>query len=232
MTRRLFAAAAGAAAALALTVLPASGASAHDYLVSTDPAADSTAAAPIDSVTLTFSAPVLDLTGDGGGTLLVVTGADGRHFETGCAAVAGTTITAPVSLGAPGQYTVTYQAVSSDGHTVSDSYGFRYEPPAGTPAASGSAATPCGATASPTPEPTMTTQATTEPAPVATDTASTPQPTKTSEDTSLPLVIGIGIAIAVLVAAAVIVVILTARRKAPQGEEPDTDTDTNADPRS
>jgi copper resistance protein C len=120
MKRRLLTAVAGAAAAIVLAVLPAAGASAHDYLVSTDPAADSTVTTPIGSVTLTFNAPVLDLSGDGTGTLLIVTGPDAaaRHFETGCAAVSGSTITAPVSLGVGGRYTVTYQAVSSDGHTV------------------------------------------------------------------------------------------------------------------
>lgn len=224
MIRRFFAVAAGAAAALALTVIPATGASAHDYLVSSDPTADSTVTAPLDTVTLTFNAPVLDLTGDGSGTLLIVTGADGRHFETGCAAVAGAVISTPVALGGSGAYTVTYQAVSSDGHTVSNSYGFIYDAPAGTPAASGSAATPCGATSTPTPEPTVTTLATTEPGSTATDSASTPQPTQTSDDSSTPLVIGIGIAIAVLVAAAVVVIILTARRKAPQGEQTDEAT--------
>ncbi|AGW40325.1 hypothetical protein O159_00460 [Leifsonia xyli subsp. cynodontis DSM 46306] len=128
MNRRLL-----AAAALALIVLPVTGAAAHDYLISNDPAADSTVTAPIGSVTLTFNAPVLDLSGDGTGTLITVTGpdSDSRHFETGCVTVSGSTISAPVSLGNGGRYTVTYQAVSSDGHTVSDSYAFAYQPPAG-----------------------------------------------------------------------------------------------------
>ncbi|AAT88148.1 conserved hypothetical protein [Leifsonia xyli subsp. xyli str. CTCB07] len=167
-------------------------------------------------MTLTFNAPALNLTG--AGALLTVTGPDGgsQHFETGCAAISGSTISAPVSLGIGGRYTVTYQAVSSDGHTVSNSYAFAYQPPPGSAAAAGSATTLCGATAALAgPEPTA--HATTEPAPAATDTASTLQPAKASDENALGLVIGIAIAIVVLALAAVVVV-LTAHRKTPASD--------------
>ena len=120
MSRRLLSAAAGVAAAIALAVVPAAAASAHDYLVSSDPAADSTVSSAVPTVSLTFNDRVLDLGGDGSGSLLTVTGPDGAgtHFETGCPTIADTVVSAPVALGSAGQYTVSYQVVSADGHTI------------------------------------------------------------------------------------------------------------------
>lgn len=225
MIRRALAATAGLAAAVAIALLPAVAASAHDYLVSSDPAADATVTAPPSAVTLTFNDRVLDLSGDGSSTLLTVTGPGTatRHFEIGCATVADRTVSSGVALGAAGSYTVTYQIVSADGHTVSNSYAFTYQPPAGTAEAPGTEATPCGAATAPASAP----PAASDPAsPEATSggadaqvTASTPQPTTTAGDSGLGLVIGIAIAIVVLALAGVLIVILTARRKPPVGPD-------------
>ncbi|UAJ79608.1 copper resistance protein CopC [Leifsonia sp. ZF2019] len=221
MMRRALAAAAGLAAALALAVLPAVAASAHDYLVSSDPAADATVTAPLSTVTLTFNDRVLDLAGDGSSTLLTVTGPDAatRHFETGCATVADRNVSAPVALGAAGSYTVTYQIVSADGHTVSNSYTFAYQPPAGTPEAAGSETTGCGAATAPaTATPAASDPGSPEPTAGGSEplvTASTPQPTQAANDSGLGLVIGIAIAIVVLAIAGVVIVVLTARRRPP-----------------
>lgn len=219
MSRRLLSAAAGVAAAIALAVAPAAAASAHDYLVSSDPASGSTVQSVAGSVTLTFNDRVLDLGGTGSGTLLTVTGPGSArtHFETGCPTIADTTVSAPVALGAAGQYTVAYQVVSADGHTVSGSYTFRYAPPAGTAVAAGAASTPCGASS--TPEPTMTTQAGGAPAPAATDVVSTPRPTQAADSSNVGLVIGIAIGIVVLALAGVLIVVLTARRKPRPGAD-------------
>ena len=220
MTNRLLAATAGLVAAVALALAPVAAANAHDYVVGSDPAADSTVTTPPASVTVTFNDRVLDLSGTGSTNLLTVTGPDSatRHFETGCATVADTKLTAPVALGAAGTYTVTYQIVSADGHTVSSSYAFTYQPPAGATAAAGSEATPCGAAAAPgdtaTPAPTGSGAAASTPG----STASTPQPTQASNGTDLGLVIGIAIAIVVLAVIGVVIVILTARRKPPATE--------------
>src|SRR3954454_16543404 len=147
MTNRLLAATAGLAAAVALALAPVAAATAHDYVVGSDPSADSTVTTPPESVTVTFNDRVLDLSGNGSTNLLTVTGPGSatRHFETGCATVADTKLSAPVALGGAGRYTVTYQIVSADGHTVSSSYAFSYEPPAGTAAAEGSESPTCGA---------------------------------------------------------------------------------------
>ncbi|GAA4167354.1 copper resistance CopC family protein [Gryllotalpicola koreensis] len=124
---RLGAVIAAVAGAAALALLPAGAASAHDYLVSSTPAANSTVTEPVPSVTLTFDDIVLD---EGGhGALVQVTDASGRNFETDCASVNGRSVTAPVALGAPGSYRVTWQVVSADGHPVSDSMQFNYQGP-------------------------------------------------------------------------------------------------------
>ncbi|THG31092.1 copper resistance CopC family protein [Naasia lichenicola] len=143
-TRERLAAASGLMLAAALVLVPAGAASAHDYLVSTDPAADSTVSTPIDQVDLTFNDAVLDFADS---TRLQVTGPDGgsTHFETACATVANTEVSAPIALGEAGEYTVVWRIVSSDGHAVSDTYSFRYEPADGTTAAEGSSSGPdCG----------------------------------------------------------------------------------------
>lgn len=240
MIRRTLAATAGLAAALALALLPAVAASAHDYLVGSDPAADSTVTAPPSTVTLTFNDRVLDLAGDGSSTLLTVTGPDAatRHFETGCATVADRNVSAPVALGGAGSYTVTYQIVSADGHTVSNSYAFAYQPPAGAAEAAGTEKTACGAAAG---TPATEAPAASDPAtPEATSggsaplvTAASPQPTVAASDSGLGLVIGIAIAIVVLAIAGVVIVVVTARRKpaaAPAGDGTDDGADTEQKP--
>lgn len=188
MTTRLLAAAAGIAAAAALTLTPATAASAHDYVVGSDPAADSTVTTALDTVSVTFNDRVLDLSGTGSTNLLTVTGPDSgtRHFETGCASVADTRLSAPVALGGAGRYTVTYQIVSADGHTVSSSYTFAYQPPSGTAAAAGSETPVCGAGGSTAP---AATDGTTPPAqagtgPSATAAASTPQTQLTIDEST------------------------------------------------
>lgn len=239
MRNRLFAVAAGIAAATALALAPAAAADAHDYLVGSDPAADATVTSALNTVTLTFNDRVLDLSGGGSTNLLIVTGPDAakRHFETGCATVADTKLSAPVALGPAGRYTVTYQIVSADGHTVSSSYAFAYRPPAGAASAPGSDTTPCGgsrggsgggsAAASP---------GAGAGGGAAAPTASTRQPTVPAPDgVDLGLVIGIAIAIVVLALIGVVIVLLTARRPArrrPGTDGPDTDSGSGTDTES
>ncbi len=136
-----------AAAVLLLTALAvllgAAPAEAHDYLVSSSPAAGSTVTAPLERVTLTFDAAVLN-TGNGS-DVLTVTGPDGKHYETACPVVRNDDVSAAVSLGTAGTYTVGWRVVSADGHPVADSITFRYAPAAGARAAAGSASGPsCG----------------------------------------------------------------------------------------
>jgi methionine-rich copper-binding protein CopC len=142
---RVLGIAAAVVAAGAAALVPATAASAHDYLVSSSPAAGATVSGSLSSVALTFDDVVLD---EGGrGALVQVTDASGRNFERGCASVQGRTVSAPVALGGPGTYRVTWQIVSADGHPVSDSLQFRYTGPKAGSGHAGPLAK-CGAAAS------------------------------------------------------------------------------------
>jgi methionine-rich copper-binding protein CopC len=216
------------AATSALALVPAGPAAAHDYVVSSTPAAGSTVDSSPATVSITFNDVILDLSGTGSSNVLEVTDAAGLHYEDGCSTTSGPTLTTGVALGAPGAYTMTYQAVSADGHTVSDAVPFTYAPAAGTPEGVGSPTRPsCGsaggaggdsgaptgdetdaASPSASTEPEMTTMAT-----PGDDTVATPSATSESGSVNAGLVIGIAVAIVVLAAAGVVVAIVTGRRR-------------------
>lgn len=178
-----------------LALAPAGSASAHDYLVESSPAANATQTSPLTQVSLTFNDRVLDLTGDGSSALVQVIGPGEKHFETGCASILDRTVTAPVALGDAGSYTVTWQIVSADGHTVSNSITFTYAPAAGAKPAAGSSDRPrCGDGQS------------------TSTTAPTVAPSASSDD-GLGLVVGVGIGIAALAVIGVVLVVVTGRRK-------------------
>jgi methionine-rich copper-binding protein CopC len=243
--RRIAAALAGASlatAAIALVGLAqgsgpdgALSASAHNYLVSSSPAAGSTVDAPPSEVTLTFNDVILDLAaaggagGDagagsspaaGGSSVVQVTGPDGQgtHYETGCATDAGRSVSVPVALGGSGEYRVTWRVVSADGHPVSDSTAFTYRAPAG---ATASAGTPDG--------PGCAAQAEGGAASSGDGAAGSADPGSTAADPGtaagqaedvapyLGVVVGVGVGIVVLAAAAVVLIVITGRRRSPGG---------------
>ena len=237
------------AATAALALAPAGSASAHDYVVSSSPSAGSTVDAAPATVSITFNDVILDLSGTGSSNVLEVTDASGLHYEDGCSTTSGPTLTTGVALGAAGDYTMTYQAVSADGHTVSDAVPFTYAPAAGATEASGSATRPAcdgtagsggagGATEAPTadetdaaspsasPEPEMTTLAT-----PGDDSGATSAAAPESGSVNAGLVIGIAVAIVVLAAAGVAIAIVTGRRRdaSPAEDESDADADTDTD---
>jgi hypothetical protein len=217
---RLVTRAATAIAAAALTLLaagvlaaiPGQSASAHDYLVSSSPAAGSTISEPIASVSLSFNDLVLDFNKDGSSAIVQVTGpdADTRHFETGCAAISSRTITAPVALGASGQYTITWRMVSADGHPVSNQITFNYLAPAtSTPAPGLPAGTACAAADS-----------------ALDSTAASPADSgvATPEDPT-GLIIGVGVTVVVLALGAVAWIALAARRRDRRAADDDGPSD-------
>jgi copper resistance protein C len=140
---------ASALAALALAVVSAtvfaSPASAHDYLVSSSPAAGSTISEAPNQVSLTFDDVVLFNPQAGIHSLVVVTDAKGNHFETGCSSALDRVVNVPVSLGGAGTYKVTWDIVSADGHPVTNSIDFTYAPKGGAASSTnaGSAKSPC-----------------------------------------------------------------------------------------
>jgi methionine-rich copper-binding protein CopC len=141
----------GGLVAVGLALVPVTSASAHDFLVDSTPAVNSTVTAPLTTVSLTFNDLVLDLSGDGSSAVLEVTGPDGAgtHFETGCPTILGRILSAPVTLGAPGKYQISWQIVSADGHPVSNAIDFTYAPAAGSTGAGSAGATSAGTAAGP-----------------------------------------------------------------------------------
>lgn len=184
-----------------LALTPASSASAHNYLVSSTPAPDAVQSEPLDAVTLVFNDIVMSL--DTNTSFVEVTGPDGAstHYEIGCPSTSDRTVTAPVALGAAGKYAIVWQIVSSDGHVVSDSQSFSYQPPAGTTPAPGTATPPCPSSESPS---------------SSSADAAAPN-TATSSPANLMIVIWIAVAIIVLALIGVVVV-LVASRKSKRGE--------------
>ncbi|KHK96964.1 hypothetical protein LK09_14020 [Microbacterium mangrovi] len=121
LRRRIAAAAASlllAAAGVALTTGPAS---AHDQLISTNPADGSTLATLPAQVTLTFGELVLNTNG---GTQVKVTDSTGKTINAGPTVVKDNVVSQGVAGGASGTVTVLWRVVSEDGHPVSGQFSF------------------------------------------------------------------------------------------------------------
>ncbi len=219
----------GMSALLALgTSLPAS---AHNYVVSSTPAEGEAVAAVPEGFVLTTNEPMLAPEGAAGaetaGFAIQVTDAAGLYYGDGCLEVAGTSMGMGAGLGAAGDYTLAYQFISADGHTVSDSYSFSYAPTGDAAVQTGLAEPPVCGEASVTGEPAAETGPSEVPdasaAPESSDEAAAPAP---GDDTTasgtapgsvdetaviLGLVIGV---LALLVVAAIVTPIVLARRRA------------------
>lgn len=212
---RFVALCAGVFVAGVIALAPAASAAAHDFLVETSPAANSTQTRPLSDVVLTYSDIVLDLSGDGSSSLVQVTGPDGAkiHFETSCPSVIDRVVTTPIALGDAGTYEVTWQIVSADGHTVSGSYQFSYDPPAGTPAAKGSDSRPnCAAS-----DGTDATSSSNTTNPPAADSPNDEPQSNTSDSADLSIVVTIA-AIIVGLAIVGVIIVLATRQRTPRNE--------------
>ncbi len=107
--------------AAAGVVLAAGPASAHDQLISTNPADGSTLAKLPAQVTLTFGEVVLDTDG---GTQVKVTDAAGKTISSGPTVVKDNVVSQGVAGTATGTMTVLWRVVSEDGHPVSGEFSF------------------------------------------------------------------------------------------------------------
>jgi methionine-rich copper-binding protein CopC len=195
------------------SLLIASPASAHDELISTDPAADAAVDALPAQMTFTFSG---ELATDPGATELLVTDAEGTSLADGDPLVEGTVVTQPLSGEASGIITVLWKVVSSDGHPISGELAFTV-------------------TAAPAPTPTETPTPSTTPTETPTDVV-TPAPSETpaptDDDSSFadvwPWVLG-GILVAGIGGAVLYLLVSRARRQSAQrtlreGAEPPANT--------
>ncbi|BDZ64489.1 copper resistance CopC family protein [Agromyces mangrovi Wang et al. 2018] len=145
---RMSAALAAAAALAAVPLLvPAAPAWAHAFLIGTTPADGGTATRVVEIV-LDFDEELIDFGPDVDPSSVLVTDADGLHYETGCAETVGPQITAPVALGEAGEYTATWRSVTIEGHVIGGDIEFTYEPAAFEAAAAGSVEPRCEASAS------------------------------------------------------------------------------------
>tara|TARA_R110000868_G_scaffold411756_1_gene709069 strand:- start:99701 stop:100279 length:579 start_codon:yes stop_codon:yes gene_type:complete len=145
-----------AALAAAAVLGLASPAVAHNSVVSTNPAEGAVVTELPESFEIRTSDSLLDLGGDGNGFAFLVQDAAGLYYGDGCTRVSGSSMFTTAAIGEPGEYTVTWQLVSADGHTVSGSYGFTWAPAYAFVGSAGSASAPtCGVEPAPAePEPT------------------------------------------------------------------------------
>jgi methionine-rich copper-binding protein CopC len=191
---RFLATAAAAALLTAGGLAIAAPASAHDELVSTDPAADSTVDALPAELTLTFS-EAIDATE--GASEVQVTDAAGTTLSAVPPTSQDNVLTQPLEGTASGIVTVLWKVVSSDGHPVSGEFSFTVtEPVAPTPTPS--------ETAAPTPTPEETEVATPSP-------SASPEAEDGSSD-AWPWIIG-GIVLVALAGGVAYLLVSRARQK-------------------
>lgn len=147
---RLTGMAAGAALVTALgfagALLAAPPAQAHNYLVASTPEAGGVLTELPERFELTTNEGLLDFDGTASGFALQVSDAEGSFYGDGCVTVSAATMSVEApALGGGGVYELAYQFVSADGHTVSDSFDFTWDPPADHEPVEGSDSAPnCG----------------------------------------------------------------------------------------
>ncbi|GAA1460361.1 copper resistance protein CopC [Nocardiopsis exhalans] len=107
------------AAALLLAPAPAF---AHDVLIDSNPEDGAALDTVPEEVVLTFNNSPL---AGGSGSAIVVTGPDGAENQEGELEFDGTDVSVGLSpLGEPGEYSIAYRVVSSDGHPIQDTLTF------------------------------------------------------------------------------------------------------------
>lgn len=122
-TRALF-----ASLLLGFTVATAPAAWGHNQVASTTPIAGETVSESPVLVSVQTVENLLDLGGNQAGFAIVVTDQEGLFYGTGCVELSDRVLSTTVELGEGGSYEVIYQFVSEDGHTISDRFGFTFEP--------------------------------------------------------------------------------------------------------
>jgi methionine-rich copper-binding protein CopC len=169
-TRALF-----ASVLLGFTVATAPAAWGHNQVVVTTPTAGETVSASPVLVSVQTVENLLDLGGNQAGFAIVVTDQQGLFYGTGCVELSDRVLSTTVELGEGGAYEVIYQFVSEDGHTISDRFGFTFEPrPDHSPAPGYPEAPACGETPEEAPEPSEPAEPPTAPAEVTVEPISAP----------------------------------------------------------
>ena len=117
----------GAFVALALTLVGSS-AVAHNVVEERIPMPESTITDSPVEVSIATDDIFLDLGDNRGGFAIVMMDEAGRYYGDGCVEVLERQMTARIPLGVAGTYTVVYQFVSADGHSLSESYTVEFQP--------------------------------------------------------------------------------------------------------
>ena len=139
-------AAALGALVIAVSILAlATPAQAHNYLVSSTPSEGQILTELPPEFSVTTNGPLLTIEGSISGFGLEIRGADGLYYGDGCVTVLGASISEKAVLGPAGDYTMLWQLISDDGHTVSGEVNFSWAPDATfQPAEGTSAPATCG----------------------------------------------------------------------------------------
>jgi copper resistance protein C len=145
-TAGLLALALGVVGVLAL----AGPASAHNQVVSSTPSPNQTLTALPAQFSIVTNENLLDIGGTGRGFAFEIEDAAGRFYETGCVSIVDASMFTDARLGAAGAYTVIYQLVSADGHTVSGRIPFTWAP-SSAPTVTKGVASPPGCNGAPGP---------------------------------------------------------------------------------
>ena len=128
------------AAIAAILILPA-----HASVIGTTPAAGDVLTEQPGTFSVTMNEQILSVEGADSANAIQVTDASGLYYGDGCFTVDGDTISLDAELGEAGDYALTFQVVSSDGHPVSDTIDFSFEPAEGEAGEPGAAEAPvCG----------------------------------------------------------------------------------------
>jgi methionine-rich copper-binding protein CopC len=118
---------------------------AHNFLVSSDPAAGQVLTKLPSKFIITTNEGLLDLSGHGAGFAFDIEDSHHKFYGNGCVTVTGPSMTIAPVIGAAGKYSVIWQIVSADGHIVSNGYTFTWKPSgAFTPALGASHPQDCG----------------------------------------------------------------------------------------
>lgn len=113
------------AVAALLLITPA--ATAHEELVDFSPVQGQIVQAGLIDISLTFSDDLISLEGGSGNEILVLQLETGALLNNGCAQVTSRNAITKVDLDKPGEYEISWRAVSSDGHPITGSHSFFIE---------------------------------------------------------------------------------------------------------
>lgn len=136
----------GAAIVAALLGVSAAPAFAHNSVIGTTPSAGAVVTAQPGLFSVTTSDSLEDFPQSTGMQISGPAGSDEPlYYGDGCATIFGPSVSASAELGQPGDYSVVWQAVSADGHTISGEFSFSWQPDANQSLATGATVPPnCG----------------------------------------------------------------------------------------